>query len=160
MILKSCRGVAIYLSNKINATELLFDIQFKEHLWISIPLLNNDSLTIGCIYRTPTAQLGTMVHISRNVALARTRKFACGLINHPKNGMASVSFVDIMKHTQGCTLTSKAGVTPPPSAIIKPRANPQARANATLQVICTVVLNPYIIYLCCNWILLSLVNLW
>jgi len=41
-----------------NATELLFDIQFKEHLWISIPLFNNDSLTIGCIHGSPTAELG------------------------------------------------------------------------------------------------------
>ena len=53
----NCRGIAIYVSNTINATELLLDTEFKEHLWISIPLLNNDSLRIGCIYRNPTANL-------------------------------------------------------------------------------------------------------
>ena len=34
----SCRGIIIYVSNKINATELSFDTQFKENLWISIPM--------------------------------------------------------------------------------------------------------------------------
>ena len=43
----------------INATELSFDIQFSEHLWVSIPLLNNDLLRVGCIYRSPTADLAT-----------------------------------------------------------------------------------------------------
>ena len=57
---------------------------------------------------------------------------------HPKKGVAPVLLVDITKHTQGCTLTSETGATPPPLAIIKPRANPRARANATLLVIGTV----------------------
>jgi len=82
--------------------------------------------------RAPTVQ------ISRNVALARTCTFARGLINRPKKGVAPVALADITKHTQGCTLTNETGATPPPSAIIKPRANPRARANAMLRVICTI----------------------
>ena len=58
--------------------------------------------------------------------------------SEPKRGAAPVSLVDIMKHTHGCTLTSETGATSPPLAIIKLRANPRARANATLHVICTV----------------------
>ena len=61
--------------------------------------------------------------------------------NHSSNALIlhrPVSLADIMKHTQGCTLTSKTGATPPSSAIIKPRGNPRARANATLDMICTV----------------------
>ena len=46
----NCHGIEIYVSNMINATELSFDTQFKEHLWVSIPLLNNDSLSIGCMF--------------------------------------------------------------------------------------------------------------
>ena len=55
----SRRGIAIYVSNVIQATELSFNIQFSEHLWVSIPLLNNDLLRVGCIYRSPTADLAT-----------------------------------------------------------------------------------------------------
>ena len=65
------------------------------------------------------------VQISRNVAPARTRGFACGLIIA---GVAPVLLADITKHTQGCTLTSKKGAMPPSSEIIKPRANPRAQA--------------------------------
>ena len=46
-----------FISNTINATDFLLDIKFKEHLWVLIPLLNNDSLRIGYIYRSPTANL-------------------------------------------------------------------------------------------------------
>ena len=45
------------------------------------------------------------------------------LNNRSKKGVASVSLADIMKHTQGCTLTSKTDATHPPLAIIKPQAN-------------------------------------
>ena len=55
----NCRGIAIYVSNTINATELFLDTEFKEHLWVSIPLRNNDSLRIGCtcIYRSPVGYI-------------------------------------------------------------------------------------------------------
>ena len=61
-----------------------------------------------------------MVQISCNVAPARTSGFAHGLIITQKRAWDLFSLVDIMKHTQGCTLTSKTGATPLPSAIIKP----------------------------------------
>ena len=66
--------------------------------------------------------------------------------------MAPVSLADIPKHTQGCTITSETGATPPPLAIIKPRAN--QRANATLHVICTIVLGGIPVLLVIHGILL------
>jgi len=41
----NCRGIAIYVYITINTTELSFDIQFNEHLWVSIPLHSNDLRT-------------------------------------------------------------------------------------------------------------------
>ena len=79
-----------------------------------------------------------MVQISRNVAPARTHGFARSLIIAQKKRVAPVLLVDITKHTQGCTLTSKTGTTPPPLAIIKPQANPRARADTMLCMICTI----------------------
>ena len=58
----NCCNIAIYVSNTIKAMELLLDTEFKENLWVSIPLQNNDPLSIGCIYRNPTAN----VTISKN----------------------------------------------------------------------------------------------
>ena len=78
---------------------------------------------------------------STDLTQRRTRpqsQICSWLNNRPKKGVTPVSLADIMKHTQGCTLTSKTGATPPSSAIIKPQANPRAQVNATLRVICTV----------------------
>jgi len=60
------------------------------------------------------------VQISRNVAPTRTRGFARGLIIAQKRAVSPVSLADITKHTQGCTLRSETGATPPSLVIIKP----------------------------------------
>ena len=79
------------------------------------------------------------VQISRNVAPIRTRGFArTWLNNRPKRA------------TQGCILTSKTWCHTPPSAIIKPRANPQVQANAMLRVICTIHQNYSVYWICKN----------
>ena len=53
------------------------------------------------------------IQISCNVAPAPTRGFTRGLIIAQNKGAAPVLLADITKHTQGCTLTSKTGATPP-----------------------------------------------
>lgn len=51
-----CRGICIFVSTKWQATEVSFpNCPFKEHLWITIPLQNQDQLLVGCIYRSPSA---------------------------------------------------------------------------------------------------------
>ena len=102
------------LSNRHNVLREVFPIIF----WLSV-------------YSTNLMQRRTRLHL-----------WICSWLNNcPKKGVAPVSLTDITKHTHGCTLTRKTGATPPPSAIIKPRENPRAWANATLRVICTV---PYL----------------
>ena len=53
------RGIAMYVSNQIRATNLSLGSPFHEHLWLSIPLRGNDSLWIGYIYRSPSSNLET-----------------------------------------------------------------------------------------------------
>ena len=94
----SCRGIAIYVSNTINATELLLDTEFKEHLWISIPLLNNDSLRIGCIYRTPTANLtvstNSLCDLLNAAATFCSHLLICGDFNY-----ANIDWTNNIGHT-------------------------------------------------------------
>lgn len=83
----NCRGIAIYISDAINATELSFDTQFNEHLWISIPLLNSDLLRIGCIYRSPTANLAastnSLCDLLSEVTTSCSHLLICGDFNYP-----------------------------------------------------------------------------
>ena len=52
------RGVAIFVSHKLSATEVNFDHNnFKDHLWIRIHLKGTDELLIGCIYRSPSGDI-------------------------------------------------------------------------------------------------------
>ena len=62
------RGVSIYVSAKLKASEIGLIGSFHEQLWVSISLSNSDKLLIGCIYRSPSgdnyasiANLGDML---------------------------------------------------------------------------------------------------
>ena len=49
------RGVGIYVSNSLHASEVHFyDSTYVEHVWVSIQLRGSDFLTVGCIYRSPS----------------------------------------------------------------------------------------------------------
>ena len=49
------RGVAIYIKKSLNAVALTVESSFNESLWCKIQLQNQDSLLIGCLYRSPNA---------------------------------------------------------------------------------------------------------
>ena len=51
----STRGCAIYISNKIKATQVTINGQNEDSVWVEINLLNTDKLLVGCIYRSPNA---------------------------------------------------------------------------------------------------------
>ena len=56
------RGILIYVSNRLNVTEVSFGrTAFSEQLWVQLPLVGNDRLLLGCAYRSPSqnAQLST-----------------------------------------------------------------------------------------------------
>ena len=52
---QSMRGVGIYVSNKLSVSEVTYDeYPYHEHVWISIKLMDHDSLLVGCIYHSPS----------------------------------------------------------------------------------------------------------
>ena len=52
------RGVGIYVSNKLSASEVHFNNYISpEHVWIKINLRGHDSLLVGCVYRSPSSNL-------------------------------------------------------------------------------------------------------
>ena len=50
------RGISIYAKSDLQATEITVNNhEFEEQLWIKIQLKGQDSLLMGCIYRSPSA---------------------------------------------------------------------------------------------------------
>ena len=50
------RGVVIYAKRELNAVELDIKSNFKESVWVKIPLVNHDRLLCGCIYKSPSLE--------------------------------------------------------------------------------------------------------
>ena len=49
------RGILIYVKQELQATEITVNHEFKEVVSISINLVNNDKLFVGCFYRSPSS---------------------------------------------------------------------------------------------------------
>jgi len=100
----NCRGIAIYVANTINASELSFSNPFKEHLWVSIPLLTKESLRIGCIYRSPTADLATSTESLCNLlsmaAESCSHLLICGDFNYANINWSSDTAYTTNSHCQ------------------------------------------------------------
>ena len=94
----NCRGIAIYVSNTIVATEVSFDTQFNEHLWVSIPLLGNNQLRVGCIYRSPSTDLATstksLCDLLSVAATSCSHLLICGDFNY-----ANINWTSNIGHT-------------------------------------------------------------
>ena len=82
-----CRGIAIFISNSISAYEVQYPELFHEQLWLSIPLIGNDSLTVGCVYRSPSSDISTSTtllnELLRSVSSSCTHLLVCGDFNYP-----------------------------------------------------------------------------
>ena len=51
-----CRGIAIFVKNRWQATEVSFpNCLFQEQLWVTIPLQSPNIILVGCFYRSPSA---------------------------------------------------------------------------------------------------------
>ena len=54
------RGISVYVSEKLQASEVVFTSPFHEQFWVTINLINSDKFQtlrqagIGCIYRSPS----------------------------------------------------------------------------------------------------------
>ena len=57
---------------RIDAREVSFNTDFRDHVWVEILLTGNRSLVCGCIYRSPT---------NNKVTTLKTTKQVCNLIN-------------------------------------------------------------------------------
>ena len=52
----SNRGIILYIKKHLNATPIYFkNSSFNESVWVSINLQTNESILIGCIYRSPNS---------------------------------------------------------------------------------------------------------
>ena len=49
------RGLAVYVADHLQPTQVTYHSTFREQLWINISLINNDNLLIGNIYRSPSS---------------------------------------------------------------------------------------------------------
>ena len=69
------RGVAIYISEDLNplVTKVYLSNSFEEQVWIKLGLKGNDSLLVGCIYRSGAST------INNNKELCKLMKLVCEL---------------------------------------------------------------------------------
>ena len=51
------RGVAIYISNKLPASEVFFSKYFQEQIWLTLKLRGHDNLLVGCLYQSPSSDI-------------------------------------------------------------------------------------------------------
>lgn len=51
----NCRGVILYVSNFFEATPVEFNNKYSDAVWVSIKLINNTNMLIGCVYRSPNS---------------------------------------------------------------------------------------------------------
>ena len=82
------RGVAVYISrHHKTAHQVHFsNSSFQEQLWIKIPLKGHDSLSIGCIYRSPTVDTLSSTNSLRELLSSLcnyTHLLICGDFNYP-----------------------------------------------------------------------------
>jgi len=81
------RGIAIFVKCSIRAHEFHDVEPFHEQLWLSVPLTNNDSLLLGCIYRSPSSDMLTstsqLCGLLQSVASLSTHLLVCGDFNYP-----------------------------------------------------------------------------
>ena len=86
------RGVAIYISEKIDVELVRLKTYYHDHLWLKLKLRNNDSLLVGCIYRSPHKDISKVIETTRTVcdvitegiSLKITHTLICGDFNYPE----------------------------------------------------------------------------
>ena len=61
------RGVAIYVKEELYVSEVTFDTNFNDHIWVEISLTDGESLLCGCIYSSPTKEKEATVKSTNKV---------------------------------------------------------------------------------------------
>ena len=85
---QSLHGVWIYISNKLLVSEVTFDgYPHHEHIWISVKLMGQDQLLVGCIYHSPSSDPIQSTSGLCNL-LSEVKEFShlllCGDFNYPE----------------------------------------------------------------------------
>ena len=115
------RGIALFISDKIVANETaIVGSVFSEQLWLEISLKDDDTLLLGCIYRSPSGSLPEQKEttnqlcklISLAMAMNPTHLVIMGDFNFPdidwKNGLSTAGLQhhshDFIRTTQDSLL--------------------------------------------------------
>jgi hypothetical protein len=115
------RGIAVFIANKIVANETTIVGQdFSEQLWLEISLKDEDSLLLGCIYRSPSGSLPEQKEatsqpcrlFSLGAAMNPSHLLIMGDFNFPdinwKNGLSTAGLQhhwhDFIRTTKDCLL--------------------------------------------------------
>ena len=56
-IVERKRGVAIYVTSSLEVSEFEVHCREIEHIWLKVTLGHNESLLVGCVYRSPSSDL-------------------------------------------------------------------------------------------------------
>ena len=51
------RGIVIYVASRLEVTEVEVYCKETEHIWIEVILEHNECLLVGCVYRSPSADM-------------------------------------------------------------------------------------------------------
>jgi hypothetical protein len=114
-------GIAVFIADKIVATETtIVGSDFREQLCLEISLKDEDSLLLGCIYRSPSGSLPEQKEGTRQLcmlfslaaAMNPTHLVIMGDFNFPdinwKNGLSTAGLQhhthDFIRTTQDCLL--------------------------------------------------------
>ena len=100
------RGVAIYVKDELNASEVTFCAEFKDHIWVEIPLTEKHTLLCGCIYRSPTKEKDVTLKSTKQLCdlLVKagerndTHLLICGDFNYRGIDWVNESAVDQSEH--------------------------------------------------------------
>ena len=81
-------GVAIYISNKLPASEVLFSKYFQEQIWLTLKLRGHDNLLVGCLYQSPSSDIQQstafyVIYLNLSVDTPMTTCLICGDFNYP-----------------------------------------------------------------------------
>ena len=74
------RGVVIYVKQKFIATQIIFDSEFREHVWCKIKISETSSLLVGGIYRSPNSQRENSLHLIDLFCQISNKRFSHVLI--------------------------------------------------------------------------------
>ena len=97
------RGVAIYIASALSATRVEFQPPFCNFIGCQIRLRNNDTLLVGCIYRSPNSSQENSAALNdllRNIALSSsyTHLLLAGDFNYPEIDWATMTCQKEMSH--------------------------------------------------------------